>query len=254
MARGGGSKESEDFPRKLKIFAFLFILLISFGTITTALIKNLSFKESVDYTFETLAFMFHEEEGPAKYLEIFMAIFGVFLIWWILWSVFDTVFEKSFKDYLHTLDTLKRLKKMKNHYVIAGGGRVGDEIAKKLFKQKKQFIIIEKEPSKIKLLRKEGFKALEGDITQEKTLEKAKIKNASTLIITSPNTEINLLVTLLAKELNKDLKIYVRADKPEYESVLLKAGAKKVIMPEISAAKDMFSTIMHDETNIIKEN
>lgn len=122
----GETKDADDFPKRLKIFATLFILLIAFGTLTTLIIKELSFKESVDYTFETLAFMFHEEQGPAKYLEIFMAIFGVFLIWWILWSVFDTIFEKGFKDYMHTLNILKRLKKMKNHYIIAGGGRVGD--------------------------------------------------------------------------------------------------------------------------------
>lgn len=143
---------------------------------------------------------------------------------------------------------------MKNHYIIAGGGKVGDEIARSLTKQKKHHVIIDKDMSRVKILRKEGYKAIEGDITEEKTLIKAKIKEAKTLIITSPHTETNLLVTLLARELNKNLNIYVRADKPEYESVLQKAGAKKVIIPEISAAKDMFSTILIDEQHRINTN
>lgn len=245
MSRGM-RKDPGDFPKRLKLFGVLFAGLIVLGSGLTSVIKSYSFRDSLTYTLETLAFMFHDEVGAAKFLEIFLAIFGVFLIWWILWSLFDTIFDKSFLDYMYRINMLKRLKKMKNHYIIAGGGRVGDEIAHNLSGQKKKYIIIDKDKEKVSELRKEGLKAIEGDITEEKVLLRAGIKAANTIFITSPETETNLLVIMLAKELNKDISIYARSDRPEYNSLLEKAGAKKVVVPEISAANEMINKIKQE--------
>ncbi len=248
MARGT-PKEPSELPKRLKLFGTLFLGLILIGTGLTSIIKQYNFNEALVYTLETLAFMFHDETGIAKFLEIFLAIFGVFLIWWILWSLFDTIFEKNFKEYITEIITTKKVKHMKNHYIIAGGGRVGDEVAHKLSEQKKQYVIVEKDKDKISQLRKEGLKTIEGDITEHKTLIKAGIKNADTLIITSPETETNILVTLLAKELNTTITIYARSDTPEYESLLQKAGVKQAIVPELSAAKDILEHIRQEEKN-----
>jgi Trk K+ transport system NAD-binding subunit len=135
---------------------------------------------------------------------------------------------------------------MKNHYVIAGGGRVGEEIARELDKLNKKFVIIEKDPAKVLKLRKKKYIVIEGDANdvESQILSKANIKEASVLIIAMPETEKNLLLTLMAKEIKPELDIYVRCDHPEFVSRLKKAGAKSVIVPEIVAAnqfvKEMF--------------
>jgi hypothetical protein len=125
-----------------------------------------------------------------------------------------------------------------DHYIIVGGGRVGEEIAHDLTKVKKRFVIIEKDPIKVSKLKKKGYLVIEGDANdiESRILDKANIKGAAVLVIAMPETEKNLLLTLMAKEIKPEIDIYVRCDHPEFVSRLKKAGAKSVIVPEIIAA------------------
>jgi len=243
MARIKSLKIVSEFPRRVEIFLFLLIGLIVIGTLGFKLATGSSFFNSFILTLEALAFMFHFDSGPGKFLEIFMAIFGVFLIWWILWSLFDMLLEGNLREYLKISSFLTKLRKMRNHYIIAGGGRVGEELAKSFSTTKKEFIIIEKDEAKVNLLKKKGFFAIYGDVTNEEVLKEANIKFAKTIILAMPETEKNLLVTMTARELNPNIEIYARADKPSFVSKLKKAGAKIVIVPEVEAAEKFIKEI-----------
>jgi Trk K+ transport system NAD-binding subunit len=48
---------------------------------------------------------------------------------------------------------------------------------------------------------------------------------------------------MIARELNKDIDIYARCDKPAFVSKLKKAGAKIVVVPEIVAADKIIDAI-----------
>ena len=235
----------KEFPKRILIFLILFLALIALGTFGFKFLKNISFSEAFSRTFETLAFMFESETGLVKALEIFLAIFGVMLIWWIFWSFFDLLISGNLTKYLKTEMFLSKMKKMKSHYIIAGGGRVGEDIAKKFIQDKKAYIIIEKDNNKIEKLKSKGFLVLKGDVTDsdEDILKKAGLEKAKALILALPETEKNLLVTLIAKEIKPSIDIYARADNPAFVSKLKKAGAKTVIVPEIAAAEKIFKDL-----------
>ena len=134
---------------------------------------------------------------------------------------------------------MNQIKKLKNHYIICGGGRVGYHIAELLKKQNKKCVILEKDEFAINQLRKKGFLVYEGDSLEEDTLKEVNIKSAKALISVLPESEKNVLVILTAKELNKDLKIYARSHKEEYIKKMKKAGADFVVTPEISCAQEI---------------
>lgn len=238
-------EESAELTRKLKIFLVLAIALFLVSTILTMIVKKYTFSDSIVYTLEALSFMIEEESGFMRGFQIFMATFGGFLVWWILWSLFDVIFEANFTEYLFDIKIHKRLKKMKNHFIIVGGGRVGDGVANRLALDKKQFVIIEKDIERIKSLKKEKFVVVNGDSSEYDALKKAKIKEAKFLVITSPETESNLLIMLVAKELNPNIEIFVRGDNPGVVNILEKAGAKKVVIPEL-ATVDQFMIDLDD--------
>ena len=235
----------KDLPRKFLIFILLILSLFTIGTVGFMIIKDLSFSSALMRTLETLAFMFKDDTGIVKFLEIFLALFGVMLIWWIFWTSFDILISGGFSEYLKTRKFLSIITKMRNHYIIAGGGRVGEEIARELIKKKKSFIIIEKDKDKVLKLRKMGFLAIQGDVTEgdSSDLIKAGIKNAKVIILAMPETEKNLLMTMTSKELNPKIDVLARADNPAFVSKLKKAGAKVVIVPEIAAADKMISEL-----------
>ena len=233
----------EKLPRRIIIFLILIISLFIIGIVSFKIIKHATIFEGFIMTLETLAFSFHGLTGIGRALEIFLTTFGVILIWWICWSLFDILLEGNISEYLKIQKLLSNLKNMKNHYIIAGGGRVGEEIAREFSKSKRQYVIIEKDETKVNLLKKKGFFAIYGDVTDEAVLKEVNIKSARAIILAMPETEKNLLVTMTAKELNPQIEIYARADKPAFVSKLKKAGAKVVIVPEIVAAERFLESI-----------
>lgn len=242
----GRSKEIEsiaEIPQKIETFLIAIALLIIIGTLGFRFSSSNSFQESFLTTIDALIFEFHANEGFAKFLQITIALFGGIILWWAVWSLIDLLTNKTFSEYLNTRKLIRRIRKMREHYIIAGGGRVGEEIAEKLCKNKSSCVIIEKDEQKYEKLKAKGFHVILGDVEDEEVLKKAGIKNAKTLIVAMPETEKNLIVTISAKELNPQIEIHARADKPAFVSKLKKAGAKTVIVPELAAAEDILKNL-----------
>ncbi len=236
MARGSKIKEIEEFPRKIKIFFWVIFWLLVFGTVGFKLIDKETMRESFLRTLQTLAFIFEDNPTIAERLmEIFLAIVGVFLVWWVLWSLADMLLDGNLKKYLKSqLDNI-RLMEMNNHVVIAGGGRVGEEIARILTDKKEKFVLTDVSPEVVANLRKKNYLVIEGSAEHDNILLEAGIKKAKKLIITLPKTETNILITLSAKELNPNVEIHARAEHNKFVSKLKKAGAKIVVVPEVVA-------------------
>lgn len=242
MSRGD-STSIEKLPQRLKLFFVLVIILLLFGTLGFIYLKGVTTSVAFVLTLETLAFMFHEGDSALKMLEIFLAIFGVFLIWWVLWGTFDMLLGIEVENYVRNILFKKKAKKMKNHYIIAGGGRVGEEIAKRIAKKKKEYIIIEKDEEKVNKLKSNNMPVLCGNATDKSLLIDANTSNAKAIILTLPETEVNLLTIMLAKELNPKIQIYARADNIEYMNVLEDAGAKFVVVPELAAVEKIMGEL-----------
>ncbi|MEM4605413.1 MAG: NAD(P)-binding protein [Candidatus Pacearchaeota archaeon] len=242
MARGtsGSLKEIEEFPRRTKIFFWIIILLFLTGTILFKVLGEKTFFDAFFRTLQTLAFMFKDEATISeRFLEIFLALVGVFFVWWILWSVADMLLDGNLGKYLKKKYYEIKLKEMEKHIIIAGGGRSGEEIAKILSGKKEKFVMTDINKEVVESLRKKGYIVIEGSPDQEETLINAGIKKAKKLILTTPKTEVNLMATITAKELNPNIEVYARCENPKHVSKLKKAGAKIAVVPEVIAADKM---------------
>lgn len=239
-----GLNEFSEAKRKLLILALMFIGIFLFGTVSIALIKNISYEQSFLTTVETLAFIHKvEETGTVKIIQVFLLIFGGFFVWFSLWTSFDVVLEGHFNTHFKEVKIMKRISQLKNHYVICGGGRVGMHVAELLKEKKEKFVIVEKAEYLVKEAIRKNFLVLEGDALDEEMLVASKINNAKALIAVLPETEKNILVILTAKELNPKLEVYARCNRAEYVKKLKKAGADYVFMPELSCAEEIVSKL-----------
>jgi voltage-gated potassium channel len=72
-----------------------------------------------------------------------------------------------------------------------------------------------------------------GDATEDEKLKAVGIDSAKAIIITTPSDAANVFITLTARHLNEKIRILVRASNPETENKLYRAGADKVVMPDI---------------------
>src|SRR3989338_6808656 len=237
-------KEGLDSKRRIIILGLLIFLILGLGTIGFSYTKDVSLQEGFIITLETISFTYEgETDGGAKTVKMFLSLFGVVFFWVALWESFDIIVESKFINNFQEVRIMNQIKKLKNHYIICGGGRVGQHVAELMKKQKKSYVVIEKNEFNINQLRKKGHLVYEGDSLEEETLENVGIKKASALMAVLPESEKNIMITLTAKELNKKLKIFARSHKNEYIKKMKKAGANFVVTPEISCAEELVDLI-----------
>jgi voltage-gated potassium channel len=94
-------------------------------------------------------------------------------------------------------------------------------------------VVIENTPSKIEFLRSEtNYLFVEGDATNDETLEEAGIRRATAIVITLPDDADNMYITLSARQINPALRIISRANGVADEIKIRRAGADHTVIPE----------------------
>jgi voltage-gated potassium channel len=154
---------------------------------------------------------------------------GVGTFFYVLTAAARTVVEGELQEVFGRKRLEKRIRELRDHYVICGYGRMGRIISRELKEKGVRFVVIEK--SLETLQEREDVLAVTGDATNDHTLKEAGIERARGLISVLPTDAENLFVVLSARGLNPDLFIVARAVDEGAEQKLLRAGADKVVSP-----------------------
>ncbi len=124
---------------------------------------------------------------------------------------------------------------LKNHVIIAGGGRVGRYVANVLHRMAIPFVIVEYNSPRVDDLKTAGFPVLFGDAEKRIILDAAEVDKAKLLLITTPVTIVSKAIVAQAKKLNGDIHIIARAEGIEEMQGLHEEGAFHVVQPEFEA-------------------
>ncbi|MCB2189776.1 MAG: cation:proton antiporter [Deltaproteobacteria bacterium] len=125
------------------------------------------------------------------------------------------------------------------HVVIAGGGRVGFQIAQILRRLNMQFIIIELDHRRFEQAKEAGMSVVYGDASQEIVLEAASIRASVLLVLTIPDLVTARATIFHSKRLNKRLKIVARTTGPDYFEMMKELGVTGVVLPEFEASLEI---------------
>jgi voltage-gated potassium channel len=143
------------------------------------------------------------------------------------------IFDGDLANYLKTYRVDKKIAKLKNHVIIVGFGRNGEQAAIELAEHGVEFVIIDKRDNVVSRIRENReLLYIKGDATHEEVLEQAGIYEARALIATTPNDADNVFVVLTARSMNPGLTVISRASEMGSQMKLKRAGATNVIMPE----------------------
>ena len=121
---------------------------------------------------------------------------------------------------------------MKDHVIICGFGRNGQQVSKELLARDQEFVVIDQNHEVVMNFSGEPIKMIEGDVTEDETLEAAGIYQAKAIITTMPEDADNLFVVLSARTLNPDIVIVSRASSASADRKLHVAGVDHVVLPE----------------------
>jgi voltage-gated potassium channel len=154
------------------------------------------------------------------------------------------------------LQQLLGLKRMKNeidhlngHVIVCGFGRIGNMLSRDLAAAGARFVVVERSEQRVAQAQELGYLCIQGEATDEQTLNAAGIARARTLATVLPDDAANVFITLSARSLNKALKIIARGELPTTEGKLLHAGADEVVLPAYIGAERIAEIILFPETS-----
>ena len=238
------------FSYKSSKFLAYFTILISVGTLGFYVIggDEWSLIDSFYMTIFTITTVGFGEIHPLNDLgrlwTSFVIVFGVSGFLYMLSEIGAELVE--FRVYKEN-QKKRKIRKMKNHYIICGYGRMGAVIARELHEKNYPFVVVEIDQDKIDKISALGYQSILGDATIEKTLEEAGIHKAAGIVVCLNNDPDNLFVTLTARSLNHDAFLVSRCSQINNKPKLKQAGANKVVNPYTAGGHRMAELLISPE-------
>ena len=234
---------------RLRLALLVGMCLLGGGTLGYRILEHYSVLDALFMTVITLSSVGYGEVKPLDVSgEIFTIVLIVFGLGTAAW-LFTTIIEAFVSEQTLLLLSRKRMGRlvnaMKDHYIICGYGRIGQQIAQDYRQNKIPFVVIEQEAARLEMLREADVPHVEGDAADDDALRRAGIDHAAALITVTPTDAGNTFIVLSARGLRPDLYIVSRVDTPQNEAKLLRAGASKVVSPLILGGHWMGITAMN---------
>lgn len=204
----------------------------------------------------------HPQSAAGRVFTSFLIVFGVGTMLFGFGVFAETLAENSFGIFRRQRQMERRLKELRDHFIVCGYGRIGTEIVIEFEEHHVPYVIIERTEEALDRLHKEEKLHVEGDAASEEMLKGAGIERAKGLISAVDSDERAVYITLAARALNPKLYIISRAGHPESVRRLELAGADRVISPYRMAGHlmaelavrpglvDILDTLHHGESEI----
>jgi len=221
--------------KKLKIALVALLIVILIGTLGYGLIERWSILDSLYMSVITIATVGYKEVYPlsftGKVFTIFYIIFGVGTTLYAVGAGAQLMLEGQIRNILGRRKMSKKIQEMKDHYIICGYGKVGQQIYDEFSSRQVLCTVVERNPETVEKAIRDGVLVVQGDSTEDSVLEEAGIKRAKGLISAVASESDNVYISLSARVLNPKIFIVARAETAEAEKKLLRAGANRAISP-----------------------
>ncbi|HUS82272.1 MAG TPA: potassium channel family protein [Dehalococcoidia bacterium] len=221
--------------RRLEFGILLLLILLTTGVVGYAAIEGWSFMDALYMTVITVSTVGFEEVQPlstgGRVFTIFLIILGVGTAFYILLGAVTIVIEGELGEAWGVRRMKSKIEALRNHYILCGFGRVGEEIGCEFKDRGIPFVVVESNHEAIGRAKQRNFLLIEGDASLDSTLLDAGIGHARALLAASDSDSGNTYITLTAKAMNPDVLVVARAGQPQNLERMRRAGADRVISP-----------------------
>lgn len=123
------------------------------------------------------------------------------------------------------------LGRLRDHYIVCGGGRVGRGVVEEFLKNRVPVVIVDNHKGHVQWALDRDIPTIIADATDDEALREARIGLAKGLVAAIGNDAANVYIILAARSLNPDLQISARSSDEQAEDKLRTAGANTVLTP-----------------------
>ncbi len=133
--------------------------------------------------------------------------------------------------------------------VILGGGRVGRATARALQQRELDYRIVEVLPERIR----DPEKYVLGSAADLEVLERAGIRETSTVVVTTHEDDLNVYLTIYCRQLRPEIQILSRATHERNVAVLHRAGADFVLSYASMGASTVMNLLQRSKIVMVAE-
>ena len=235
------------------------LLVVLGGTIGYAVIEDMSAFDALYMTTITVTTIGFKEVFPlsaaGRIFTMILAYAGIGVILLIASEFARAMLETDLRRVLGIRRELKLMKRLRNHIVVCGHGRMGQAVVDVLDQRGLTFVVVDIDPDHCRELEDRGKHVVRGDATDEKVLASTNIAQAKTIITCLADDAHNVYTILLARQLNPDVTVIARAVEGGAEERLSLAGADRVLNPyKIGGMRLALTAIKPTVTDFIDES
>lgn len=232
----------------LGISIALSLVIVFCGTTGYMVIEGWNLLDALYMTVITISTVGYQEVHPvSKIGRIFtvgLVFLGVGFALYVAGAFVQFMVEGRVRSILGRRRLDKKIKKLKEHYIICGFGRIGRVLWRKLNKRSFNLVVIERDEEMIPKLDAEEVLYICAEATDEDALKQAGIDRAKGLVAALATDTDNVFLTLTARQLNPELYILARASNNSVKTKLIAAGANQVESPYEMGAVSMAHRII----------
>ncbi|MHB9074608.1 MAG: potassium channel family protein [Desulfobaccales bacterium] len=243
--------------RKIAQWAAMLLALLVIGSLGFVWLQGWNFFDALYMTVTTLSTVGYGEIHPltpiGRLYNMALILSGMGVMLYIVGSLARVLIEGEIRSALGKRKLIQHIRRLKNHYIICGFGRIGEIIARQLKERDFPLVILDKEPDLAPRLEELGYYFIAGDATRDEVLMEAGIERAKGLVAVVSSDADNIYIVLTARSLNPHIFIVARSEEPGSEQKLLRAGADKVESPYRMGGQKMAHTILHPTVTTFME-
>jgi voltage-gated potassium channel len=172
-----------------------------------------------------------------RIFNIFVVFCGVTISVYVFSVVTAFLVEGEITNFFGRRKMEKRIRELNNHYIVCGLGDTGRYVVDELQKTGSPFVVVEHSEDAIKRFQEHDPAAykeslyLLGDATDEDALTNAGVESARGVIAALGADKDNLIVTVLVRQKNPQIRIVARCTDLKFADKLKRAGANSTVSP-----------------------
>ncbi|HLA83480.1 MAG TPA: potassium channel protein [Thermoguttaceae bacterium] len=172
-----------------------------------------------------------------------LIILGVSTAFYIIGAFVQMMTQGEINRALGVQRVNRELRRLSDHIILCGFGRMGEILAEQLLRRKHSLVIVDNDAERVAEAAQLGYLAVNANASEEDALRGVGIEKAKILVTTLPEDADNVFITLTARNLNPNVQIIARGELPSTEKKLLQAGADRVVLPAATGAMRMAAMI-----------
>lgn len=212
-------------------YSWLDCFYMTFITVTT-----IGYVESVDVT--------QYEYG--KLFTIFIGLTGIGVLGYVLSTVTAFMLEGEFNEVRRRKRMEKKIAQLRGHYIVCGAGQIGSNVAQELALTGRPFVMVDRDKANLEGYTEQHPSQLYvlGDATDNEVLLAAGIMHAAGVFAVVHDDNQNLVISLSAKQLNRQVRVIARCHDLKNVAKIHSAGADEIVMLDFTGGQRMVSAML----------